>query len=398
MHSHHGHSHAHDGASHVGDELIRLPGSPFWNVFRRFGRDEALALFVSIAGTMVMSFFTTSTFVLAFIGPIIEKIGFFPAHIYEAVTLYRATPHTKRKPLSQYLFTAMKGGSVSLIEDIIVHDPVYVLLFLGLSRYSGIPVWLAVSASFLIAVIIVAWLEVGITEIRYALLKRKMLRIGFGVDSYREARFFIRSGNQAAAVIEKLQKGFDLDVVGRLVYHDTYFTNDMPTFSGRAPVVRLRHRTLGTKDPERVKHLKNMVASGEMRTVQAIYHRAQEENTGKLEQFRFFPTRKDKFYWFINEKDMPASIEQIPNKEVRDLVRAGEEQKRVSFRRTVMLDKSKILYAAVDTSLRGSDEGCIIELKIRENPALFLAAMRFVMTEFAVTHTTRTKPELALFS
>lgn len=393
----HGHSHEHVDADNVAGELIRLPGSPFWNVFKRFGRDEALALFISIAGTMIISFFTTSAIILAFIGPVIEKIGFFPAHIYEALTLYRATPRKERKPFSHYFFAAMKGGSVSLIEDIVIHDPIYVILFLGLSRYPGIPVWLAVSSSFLIAVVIVAWLEVGVTEVRYALLKRKMLRMGFGVDSYREARFFIRSENQTLAIIEKLQRGFDLSVVERLEYHDTYFTNDMPTFSGRAPVVRLRHRTLGTKDPDRLKQFPNMVASGEMQTVQVIYHRAQEENTGKLEQFRFYPTRKDKFYWFIDEKNMPDSIEKIPNKDVRDLLRAGGEQKHVSFKRTVMLDKTKTLYAAVDSSLNGNDEGCIIELKIRENPALFLAAMRFVMMEFPVTHTTRTKPELAIF-
>ena len=257
--------------------LIRLPGSPFWNVFKRFGRDEAIALLVSIAGTILVSFFTASTVILAFAGPIIEKIGFFPAHIYEAVVLYRSTPIAERKSFAKYLSGAFKDGSVSLAEDIFVHDPIYVLLFLWLSLYSGIPLWLITAFSFVVAVAIVAGLEVGLTEIRYMFFKKQLLGAGFGIDSYREARFFISSGKEAEVIIKKLETGFGLRVSERLEYHDTYFENTLPQFSGRIPIVRLRSRTLSSRGYKNAESFGRMLLTGNMQTVQIVYIRPPEK-------------------------------------------------------------------------------------------------------------------------
>ncbi len=397
MQHHENHSDKKPYARKTNTALIRLPGSPFWNVFKRFGRDEAIALFISVVGTTVASFFTASIIILAFVGPIIEKVGFFPAHIYEAVKLYRSTSAAERKSFLKYVLKAIKGGSVSLVEDIMVHDPIYILLFLWLSLYSGIPVWLIVAVSFVVAVAIVAALEVGLTEVRYTLFKKQILRAGFGIDSYREARFFISSGRQAEVIIKKLETGLGLKVSERLEYHDIYFENRLPQFSGRTPVVRLRRRTLCSHGYKKAERLARMLSTGNMQTVQVVYIRPQEENTKTLDQFRFFSTRKDKLFWFINADTMPNSIGEISDQKIRRLLRVEKEKTRVSFRRTIMFDGTKTLYASIDTPLDGNREGCIIEFKIRTNPALLLAAMRFVMMEFPVTHTTYTKPELALF-
>src|SRR3989338_65255 len=270
--------------------LIRLPGSPFWNVFKRFGRDEAIALVISVVGTMIAGLFTSSILVLAFVGPIIEKIGFFPAHIYEAVTLYRNTPIVGRKPFLSYLLKAFKGGSVSLVEDIVVHDPVYIGLFVLLSLYPGIPVWLIVAVSFVVAVGIVSSLEVGLTEARYMLFKKKIFGAGFKIDSYREARFFVRSGNQAEAIIKKLETGFGLTVFEHLEYYDIYFENRLPQFSGRIPIVRLRRRTLCSHAYKKAQRFEKMFSTGNIQTVQIVYIRPQEENMKRLDQFRFFST------------------------------------------------------------------------------------------------------------
>lgn len=374
---------------------IRLPGSPFWNVFKRFGRDEMIALLLNVAGTTIASFFTVSAVLLAFIGPVIEKIGFFPAHIYGAVSLYRALPSGQRKGLSTYFWRAVKGGSVSLVEDILLHDPIYVLLFLGLSIYPGIPVWLVVSFSFLVAVVAVSCIEVGVTEIRYALFRRRMLKAGFGVDSYFEARFYIESGNYALPLIERLQAGLGMKFGEDREYYDTYFENDLPNFAGRSPVVRLRHRTLGQCDRKRVEDLARIISADQMQTVQVVYIRSSEAQERALDQFRFFLNRKEKFYYLIND-DMPDLVSEIKNEAVRQILRAGRPQKKVSFRRSVLLDETKLLLATVDTSLENG-EGCIVEFKVRTNTELLLRAMRFLMMEFPVTQTTRTKAELALF-
>ena len=64
-------------------EIIKLPGSPFWNVFKRFGRDEIIALFVNVLGTSIAGIWIFNNLLLSIIGPVIEKIGFFPGHFHE---------------------------------------------------------------------------------------------------------------------------------------------------------------------------------------------------------------------------------------------------------------------------------------------------------------------------
>lgn len=377
----------------VDQEPIRLPGSPFWNVFKRFGRDEMIALLVNVSATLALGFFTSSAILLAFAGPVIEKVGFFPAHIWEGVQGYRHAPHHERAPWHRYAKDALKGGSVSLMEDLLLHDPLYVVLFLLLSLYPGVPLWIISSMSFIIAVVGVAWIEVAWTEARYSALKKRLLAAGMSVDEYREARFYIRSGTKPETVVAKLQEGFGMRTIESLTYRDRYFVCRLPRFSGRAPILRLRQRTAG-KSSERYNHLEHVAKTGFMQSLQLVYIRPQEESSGRLEQFRFFSVRKDKFY-FPLDMEMPERMEGIGNPKLLKLLRAGAERKRVEFERTILLDETKALYAGVDWKDDG--EGCIIELKIRKELPLFLSAMRFVMRELPVTHTTMQKTELQLF-
>jgi hypothetical protein len=377
------------------EEPIRLPGSPFWNVFRRFGRDEMIALGINLVATIVASLFTSSTLLLALAGPVIEKIGFFPAHLWEAYRLYRKTPHHERVHFSEYLYPALKNGSLSLAEDAFAHDPLYVLIFVLLSKYTETPVWIASSFAFVVAVALVAALEVQFTEIRYALFNRKIKKLGFQVDTYLEARFYIRTGRERDEILERLKKGFGLRVIEKLTYEDAYFTNKLPRFSGRAPQVRLRKRTFGVSSAHWA-HLHEMMKTGCMQTLQVLYTRAQEESPRRLDQFRFFSVRKDKFFLPIDRSTMPSSPDELGDVQISKLLRTMAVYKNVTFERTIMLDQSDALYVALDTGREGH-EGCVIELKIRKDKVLFLAAMRFVMTEFPVVHTTIPKVELDLF-
>lgn len=347
-----------------------------------------IALVINTVGTTIIGLFAVPLALLAFVGPVIEKIGFFPAHIKEAIELYRSTPKNHRRSLWSYLKKAMKNGSVSLFEDLLIHDPLYVLLFLGLSLYPGIPVWLIAAASFIAAIVTVAWLEVAWHEVRYRLFQWKLKRAGFGKDSYFEARFFLHSdGEKTKELIEKLREGLKLSDPKELEYCDTYFTNTLPKFSGRVPILRLRERTLGNCDAQ--------TASKKNQTVQIVYARAQEEQEKKVDQFRFFLISKEKFYYRLNEP-MPKTIEEIRNSKVKNLLKAKEEHKQVIFRRTLMHDETKKLLLTIDEPTKETHH-CVIEIKARNNPNLLISAMRFVMTEFPATQTTMPKSELSFF-
>ena len=83
------------------EKPIKIPGHPFWNVFKRFGRDEFIALITNLVGTFIVYTFWSNPLLLALAGPILEKIGFFPAHFYEGWVVYKTSPPHKRKSLGQ---------------------------------------------------------------------------------------------------------------------------------------------------------------------------------------------------------------------------------------------------------------------------------------------------------
>jgi len=97
---------------------IVLPENPFWEVFKRFGRDEVIALVINVLATALTAFllkvFGTSTettvLILALAGPVIEKIGFYPGHVWEARKEFRATPKKHRQPLKFYTKKPLKGA------------------------------------------------------------------------------------------------------------------------------------------------------------------------------------------------------------------------------------------------------------------------------------------------
>ena len=68
----------------LSEKPIFIPRHPFWTIFRRFGRDELLALVINVFATILAKIFFASAIILSIAGPIIEKIGFFPAPFYEA--------------------------------------------------------------------------------------------------------------------------------------------------------------------------------------------------------------------------------------------------------------------------------------------------------------------------
>lgn len=275
---------------------IVIPANPFWKVLRTFGRDEFYAGVISILVTGCLEVFfwlqgippgAGTILVLAFAGPIFEKIGFFVGHFRDALRVYQETPKDIQKPLTYYLKRAFQGGAKSLAQDILVHDPIYAGLMLGGMHFnSGTPAFILVPIAFGVAVILVAALEVGVHEIRYHLFRKKLASLGFARESYLESRLYLEPNFDPQQVITKLRDKFFPGVpIRTLEYQDNYCLGceELPEFNSRSGKLRIRNRGHLDKPDEWVN------------TVQLIYTRAVEDSDG-LSQFRCFPLRKDKFY------------------------------------------------------------------------------------------------------
>lgn len=349
---------------------ISVPPHPFWGVFRRFGRDESIAMIVNVLGTWVVSLFFSSAWVLSLTGPAVEKLGFFPAHFWEARQLWLTTPRSKRHPLRFYLKRALKGGGVSLAEDVLVHDPLYILLMLGgLALYPGAPAWLLAGASFIVAVFGVAGLELGVTECRYWLFKRRLASNGFSLESYYEARFLIAAKEKPSEALGRLVTEFGLNAQLAFEFRDSYFDTDLPTYAGRTPRVRLRECHASGAEPKR--------------SIQVTFTRAAEQQSEDPDQHRYFPIRKDKMCYHIGVLTDESTDTAV------GMCRGAPRT--LEFRREFVRD-DEILASADQVS--GNQPYWVLELKARRDIARLVSVMRFIMTEFPVVQTTCGKEEL----
>lgn len=397
-------------------EPIVIPTNPFWKVLRTFGRDEFYAGVISIliTGCLEAIFWlrnippgTGTILVLAFAGPIFEKIGFFVGHFRDALRVHQETPKDIQKPLSYYLKKAFQGGAKSLVQDILVHDPIYAGLMVGgMHFHSGTPAFILVPIAFGLAVILVAALEVGVHEIRYHLFRKKLKSLGFERESYLESRLYLEPNFDPQQVITQLRdKFFPGSDIRTLEYQDNYCLGceELPEFNSRSGKLRIRNRGPLDKPDEWVN------------TVQLVYTRAVEDSDG-LSQFRCFPLRKDKFYRVMRGKTPPTYgattqealkwamgpcqplehygwVEALPcgRMGIATMVRDHSHPLYpITFTRQVV--HSKELLISVD-SVKGFH---LIEIKAYPPHAQRLKeAMRYVMHHFPVMQMTHGKSELA---
>jgi len=378
---------------------IEIPRNPFWEVFRTFGRDELVAGIFSIIATMLVGNLLlhitvsagTAVLMLAFAGPIFEKFGFFVGHVKEAYEVYSTTPIEDRKGFRFYTCKAIRGGTKSLIQDILVHDPIYIVLMIwGISIHPGTPAWLLVPIAFGIAVLIVAVLEVSFNEFCYIMRKRSLYRQGFVLEQYYEARFFLGGEEDPENVLEQLRDQFlstDTDIY-TLQYLDRYYPTKLSGYNARTPKLRIRTRCLGKEDKS-------------IRTLQVIYTRAVEHPTENDEQFRFFPTRKDKLYRILKidprKDDYSERFPGIDNIALQNFLGglvAAEGHEEISFIRRVSSDPKK-LFLSVDTVERDDEIFHVVEIKAYlAGSHLLKEAMRYIMLHFNVLQTTRSKSDL----
>ena len=382
------------------DLPIRIPGSPYWSVFKRFGRDEALALIVNVLGTGALGWLVASGAVytlltlagldaeavwaswgvlaLSVVGPVVEKVGFFIGHVWDAWGIYKTTREEDRQPLQHYLKRVVKGGMTSLIEDVLIHDPCYIaLMWLGQSFYPAAPVWLLAFVSFIVAVAFVPFVEWGLQELVFNRHLAMARRHGFEMEPYYETRFHISKNVPPEELIANMAKVFGLEIIEEpLHYSNLYFDCQLPEISGRKAEFRLRWRTNTSR------------GKGMLKTAQIVWTRATEYR-GALDQHRYFPIRKLKLYATL-KGTKPQNFDCISDQDVRwvaQKVSDGECLGEVVFTRKIA--RSQDLLVSADVSRKGA--GYIVEIKTRDNVPLLIQAMRYLMRQYPVVQTTEGK-------
>lgn len=369
----------------LAQEPIELPGNPFWDVFKTFGRDELIALGISSGGTAAIENITSDPFLLAITGPVIEKVGFFVAHAKEAFDVYQTTPSPKREPVLHYTKRALRRGFSSLGKDVLVHDPIYTSsMYWGLQAYPDTPAWMLSMLTFIGAVGIVAIGEVALNEVKYKNMTRSLKKTGFGLEPYLESRFYIAdcSGEE---LLKDLSQTFNLGTIKRGRYHDRYFSTNLKSYNFRSPVVRLRERAREGGD-------------GKVQTLQVVYTRTSEMSRKNPEQFNYYPTRKDKF-WAVLEGEMPWDIGEIKAPTLTSMIEkivTGQTHD-IYFTRNVAYDLNSILVSTDRVFGEGLGEFTVLEMKAYLNKnakATLIEAMRYVMLKYPVIQTTHSKKTL----
>ncbi|MFA5985982.1 MAG: hypothetical protein WC819_01375 [Parcubacteria group bacterium] len=376
-----------------GTDMIVLPGSPFWDVFKRFGSDEVLALVVNTGATFWLGLYFTNTagtdvvarfagvyvtlnFLLSLIGPVVEKVGFFPLHFWEAFKIYRSTIQENRRSLCCYFGKALRKGSKSLMQDVLIHDPVYfAIMYVGLLCLPETPAWLLSFFSFVVAVFIVAGGEVSFVELLYLRLKRGLKRLGFSQISYLESRFYYDSHETARMIFDMLVARYDLATMGIdgsvfsqdpsvSQYYDRYIGNKLPVYNARRPRVRFRQR-------ESRKDKKSLMS------IQIVFTLTKEMDRREVAQYRYFPIRKDKFYCRFSG-NMCENIVDILDPSIRRFLKRfflPKDVTNVQFVRMVANNPQTLL-----VSLDQVGEVSIVELKTYLGQKTILKeAMRLAM-------------------
>jgi len=360
----------------MNNKTIVLPENSFWKVFKRFGKDEMISMVFNVLGSIIIfkvlkqHYVDTDPFFLFLVsiaGPIIEKLGFYPAHFYEAYKKY------KRQTVDKYrvfLKKAIKDGSVSLLEDILIHDPVYILLmYAGLKTYSATPVWMLSFLSFVIAVVVVSFLEVYFFEIWYKLFSRKLIKKGYKKESYYETRFIVNNTYNVLTTIEEMKSEFNLvDKIEDLSYVDNYFDNKLIEFNGRAPLLRYRKSWKAREvDPRSM--------------LEIIYTKSGELKLTDLNQYRFFINKREKFT--IDKTD--ENKKHHSTFKIKNYI-----ENIVVFKRSIYRNK-KGLFLTIDYV---KDDYHVIELKVYEDKYLLMNAMKHLMDKCNLTMTTHGKNSL----
>jgi hypothetical protein len=352
------------------DNNIYIPNNPILSVLKRFGRDELIALILSLVSTIIVSLFTKNILIISLSAPIFEKLGFFPGNFFDAYKQFKNSKH--KQNISYYINNSFKNSFKSLLEDIFLHDPIYIfLMYFLLSIYSK-PVWLITMFSFIFAVFLVSFIEVSFVEIKYFLFKCKLKKLGLKKENYYEARFIINKNKSTAILIDKLAKHFNLKNKNTFLIKDVYLENRFKEYSQRQVVSRFR-----TIDND---------VYLEKNSFQIIYTVSKEFTKG-FDQFRYFIISKEKFKFNLNKPNL-TNLKKV-NKNCYKLLKKNliNKSHKVSFRRIVY--NSSELFLSLDHTINRNFY--TLEVKVFYDKKLLIKIMKDIMLYLPVIQTTDSK-------
>lgn len=363
----------------ISEQPIELPENKFLTTLKDFGTDEILAGIIDVFSTTFFSLILTESqklFLLPFIGPITEKIMFFPAHFYQAMKIYKTLPLNKRQPFLHYFKKALKDGAGNLIKDLLIHDPMYILLmFLGLNYLPGVPAGILSFTSYVLAIFVVASIDLIRDELRFSNLKSKFKKNEFKTNTYYESRIYILNNEPKTKLIYELSKKFKLTEKYSLKYYDYYFENVLPDFLGKTKKLRIRTKVFD----------KNRSLS----SYQIVYTLANERKK-KYDQFRYFITKKEKIT--SNLPIIYKDINNLPNlnstKIFKKYISPNPCEGKIEFERFVCCNPN--LSICIDKK-SGTRPFYILEIKARSDLKLMEKAMRYIMLNYFVVQTTHGK-------
>lgn len=355
----------------LSEQPIVLPGNPFWEILKDFGRDELIALGINAAGVGALSLVSDNPALLSLTGPALEKIGFFVNSSKQAAEVYRTTPPEKRKPKREYAVAAIRDGLPNFIRDLVAHDPLYTgLMLLELQRFPETPAWMLSIVAFLISVAAVSIGEVARGEAAYSRRTARLKKEGFLLEPQLEARFVIETGD-SQTVLQELADHFGLGEIHTSTYEDTYFKTTLPFYNSRQPALRIRKRTEEGQETGQEK-------------IQIIYTRTSELKKQQPEQYNYFPVAKDKFQQPLTD-DTRSLLQKFT---------AGEEPHRVIFTRDYAHIPGQLLISTDQINNEGHSY-TVIEVKSfrKEKEAVhrMIQVMRYIMSRYQVVQTTLSK-------
>jgi adenylate cyclase class IV len=223
-------------------------------------------------------------------------------------------------------------------------------------------------------------LEHLITEVRYLLFRHKLLKKGFKSEKYYEARFFISANQNRENIIQDLSKKFNLKQRKVLNYTDIYFENNLPEFSSREPKLRIRHR-------------EGSIKSDDLKSVQVSYTRANEAQSEKFDQYRYFLVKKEKLYFPLDQK-ISKSFEEIKNNVVKKIISKFSNKKifKIVKCRRELIEDDKV-WIAFD-EINKKNKHFMVEVKSFSKFKNYFQILRYIMREYPVIHTTYGKSEV----
>jgi len=365
----------------LGKNPINIPLNPFIDTGIRFGRDELSAMLWNTTSTALSSYILTKYFpdtdpilINSIVGPVVEKVGLVGWYFKDIFK----KGEENRSILNNFK-QGFKESLPTLMEDILVHDPIYSsMLYFGQIQYRNTPVWILSLTVFVISVTLVACLEVLFEKLRYILFKKICFKNGFKEEKYLESHFYIPSYIDPRKLLRDVSKKFNLVPKEDIVYEDRYFSKKDKQFLRKNMYIRSRHRKRDGKD---------------FNTFQFVFTQAQKmKSSFGNSSYNYFPSKKTKLYYVLNSELedfllLPQHIQNLMQR-FHDM----ERPKYVRFKRSYAHDDELLI--SIDLCESENSSFRLVEVKVYKDEKVLEEAMTYILQNYPVEQTTYGKNSL----